>query len=117
MYVFSYVKLGASILKYIPQAYFNYKRKSTEGWSIGNILLDLSGGILSFLQMVLDSIYSGNWGVIWGDIVKIGLAFLSIFFDLLFIVQHYVLYKPKKNAVYTDMSNRVSVDEPVGLDP
>jgi hypothetical protein len=31
----------------IPQAYINYQRKSTEGWSIENILLDLTGGVLS----------------------------------------------------------------------
>merc|ERR1711976_581909 len=33
-----------SLIKYIPQAYQNYKRKSTTGWSIHNILLDISGG-------------------------------------------------------------------------
>ncbi len=35
------------------QAYMNYKRKSTEGWSIGNILLDFTGGSFSLLQMFL----------------------------------------------------------------
>jgi hypothetical protein len=33
----------------------NYRRKSTEGWSIGNILLDFTGGILSMLQMILNA--------------------------------------------------------------
>lgn len=105
VYVFSYVKLGVSILKYIPQAYYNFKRKSTEGWSIGNILLDFTGGVLSFLQMVFDSINSGNWGLIWGDFVKVGLAILSIFFDVLFIVQHYILYNPKKRENYEKMQD------------
>jgi len=41
---FSYVKVGCTLLKYMPQAYFNYQRKSTVGWSIGNILLDFTGG-------------------------------------------------------------------------
>ena len=36
----AYVKLVVSFLKYLPQAYFNYKRKSTVGWSIYAILLD-----------------------------------------------------------------------------
>lgn len=31
----------------------NYKRKSTVGWSIGNIFLDFTGGLLSMLQMIL----------------------------------------------------------------
>ena len=31
----------------------NYRRKSTVGWSIGNVLLDFTGGSLSILQMFL----------------------------------------------------------------
>jgi len=33
----------------------NYRRKSTVGWSIYNILLDFTGGILSILQMILNA--------------------------------------------------------------
>lgn len=33
----------------------NYKRKSTVGWSIGNIILDFTGGILSMLQMIINA--------------------------------------------------------------
>lgn len=33
----------------------NYQRKSTVGWSIGNILCDFTGGVFSVLQMVLDA--------------------------------------------------------------
>jgi cystinosin len=47
----------------------NYQRKSTVGWSIGNILLDLSGGVGNFLQMGVQSVdqqslvnFSGNVG-------------------------------------------------------
>lgn len=43
------------------QAYMNYKRKSTEGWSIGNVLLDFTGGVLSILQMILQSYNNGNF--------------------------------------------------------
>lgn len=109
VYVFSYVKLGVTLIKYIPQAIFNFRRKSTEGWSIGNILLDFTGGILSFLQMILDSIYGNNWGVIWGDPVKIGLAVISILFDILFIIQHYVLYN-KKSSSY-DFDDNIKENE------
>lgn len=48
-----YFKLVISTLKYLPQMYWNYKRKSTKGWSIFNILMDLTGGTFSFLQMAL----------------------------------------------------------------
>jgi hypothetical protein len=48
-----YFKLSISFLKYLPQFYWNYKRKSTKGWSIANIILDLAGGTFSFAQMAL----------------------------------------------------------------
>uniref|UniRef100_A0A2C9KX35 Uncharacterized protein n=1 Tax=Biomphalaria glabrata TaxID=6526 RepID=A0A2C9KX35_BIOGL len=53
LYYFSYIKLGVTLIKYIPQAYMNFRRKSTDGWSIGNVLLDFTGGSLSLLQMFL----------------------------------------------------------------
>ncbi|CAK9298820.1 unnamed protein product [Gordionus sp. m RMFG-2023] len=53
LYLFSYVKLFVTLIKYIPQAYLNYKRKSTVGWNIWGIILDSTGGIFSFAQMVL----------------------------------------------------------------
>lgn len=46
-----YVKIFISLIKYIPQVLLNYRRKSTAGWSIWNILLDLTGGTLSDLQV------------------------------------------------------------------
>ena len=50
----SYIKLVITAIKYIPQAYMNFVRKSTEGWSIGNVLLDFTGGTFSILQMAFD---------------------------------------------------------------
>ncbi|KAG5527130.1 hypothetical protein RHGRI_028149 [Rhododendron griersonianum] len=73
-------------IKYIPQAVMNFRRKSTIGFSIGNILLDLLGGVASYGQMAVQSIDQS----------------VSIFFDLLFIVQHYVLYPAKKTALSPD---------------
>lgn len=51
--IMGYIKLAISTLKYLPQFYWNYKRKSTKGWSIFNILMDLTGGLFSFGQMGL----------------------------------------------------------------
>lgn len=42
-----YYKLICSLIKYIPQLLWNLKRKSTVGWSIFNVLMDLTGGIFS----------------------------------------------------------------------
>ena len=38
----------------------NYRRQSTVGWSIGNILLDFTGGSLSILQMFLVAYNNGK---------------------------------------------------------
>lgn len=89
----SYVKLTITLIKYVPQAYMNYRRKSTEGWSIGNILLDFTGGILSMLQMILNSYNYNDWESIFGDPTKFGLGLFSVVFDILFIIQHYFLYR------------------------
>jgi len=93
LYFCSYVKLGITLIKYIPQAFMNYRRKSTAGWSIGNILLDSTGGSLSILQMFIISYNNDDWGSIFGDPTKFGLGAFSILFDILFIVQHYLLYR------------------------
>ncbi len=98
MYYFSYVKLAITIIKYCPQAWMNYRRKSTEGWSIGNILLDLTGGLLSFIQMFLLARNYDDWSSIFGSPTKLGLAFFSILFDILFIAQHYVCYRTHEDG-------------------
>merc|ERR1719315_252426 len=89
----SYVKLGITLIKYIPQAYMNFRRKSTVGWSIGNVLLDFTGGSLSILQMILISWNNDDWGSIFGDPTKFGLGFFSVVFDIFFMLQHYVFYR------------------------
>jgi len=92
LYYCSYVKLGITLIKYIPQAYMNFRRKSTSGWSIGNVILDFTGGSLSILQMFLISYNNDDWGSIFGDPTKFGLGLFSVLFDILFILQHYVFY-------------------------
>lgn len=112
LYYFSYIKLGVTLIKYIPQAWMNFKRKSTDGWSIGNVLLDFTGGSFSLLQMFLLSYNSDDWGSIFGDPTKFGLGFFSIAFDIVFIVQHYCLYRG--NSPYIQIENtEVTVNEPV----
>ncbi|KAI9358415.1 PQ loop repeat-domain-containing protein [Pilaira anomala] len=95
MYYLSYVKLIISLIKYIPQVWINFYRKSTVGWSIHNILLDCTGGVLSNAQLLLDAYLSGDWSGVSGNPVKLGLGLQSIAFDLIFIIQHYVLYRDR----------------------
>eukprot|EP00931_Biecheleriopsis_adriatica_P003538 TRINITY_DN105339_c0_g1_i1.p1 TRINITY_DN105339_c0_g1~~TRINITY_DN105339_c0_g1_i1.p1 ORF type:complete len:306 (+),score=47.34 TRINITY_DN105339_c0_g1_i1:25-918(+) len=91
----SVVKVIISVVKYCPQVWSNFQRKSTEGWTIHNVLLDLSGGFLSVAQLILDAGLSGDWSAISGDPAKFMLGNVSVFFDVIFIVQHYCLYGPK----------------------
>ncbi|ELU04648.1 hypothetical protein CAPTEDRAFT_111871, partial [Capitella teleta] len=99
LYFFSYIKLFITLIKYIPQAYMNYIRQSTDGWSIGNILLDFTGGSFSLFQMFLIAFNNDDWGSIFGDPTKFGLGAFSILFDILFIVQHYCLYRNSSGYV------------------
>ncbi|XP_070563032.1 cystinosin-like isoform X3 [Ptychodera flava] len=74
------------------EMYLNCKLKSTAGWSVGSVLYDLAGGILSLLQMLLIAYNYDDWGSIVGDPTKFGLGLLTIVFDVVFIVQHYLLF-------------------------
>uniref|UniRef100_A0A8C1X9A2 Cystinosin, lysosomal cystine transporter n=1 Tax=Cyprinus carpio TaxID=7962 RepID=A0A8C1X9A2_CYPCA len=105
LYYFSYIKLGVTLVKYIPQAYMNYRRQSTEGWSIGNVLLDFTGGSFSLLQMFLEANNNDKWKFIFGDPTKFGLGVLSIFFDVVFIIQHYCLYR-NRELMYRDLNDQ-----------
>lgn len=112
LYFYSYVKLIITIIKYVPQAWMNHKRKSTEGWSIGNILLDFTGGMLSVIQMFFLATNYNDWSSIFGSPTKFGLGLFSVLFDVLFIVQHYALYRRNGNTTRrTDVSANATVDE------
>ena len=86
--------MAVTFCKYLPQLWLNYKRRSTVGWPVDNILLDFTGGALSTLQLILDCANQDDWSGISGDVVKFGLGVTSMVFDVLFLVQHYVLYRP-----------------------
>ena len=79
----------------MPQAWSNYQRKSTTGWAIGQILFDVVGGVLSLTQLLIDSSLQSDWSGLTGNPVKLGLAGISICFDIVFITQHYILYREK----------------------
>lgn len=47
--MFGYGKAAVTFVKYLPQVYLNWARKSTVGWSIENVILDFTGGSFSLL--------------------------------------------------------------------
>ncbi|CAH8865349.1 unnamed protein product [Trichobilharzia szidati] len=114
-YLLSHVKLVISIVKYTPQAYMNFRRKSTVGWSIANIMLDFSGGILSIAQMIIIAYNNNDISSITGSPIKLGLGILSIAFDILFMVQHWCLYRHPPNQdfdVITVEEEKSDIEDP-----
>ncbi|KAL7625316.1 hypothetical protein AAE478_004532 [Parahypoxylon ruwenzoriense] len=93
VYTISYVKLLITVVKYAPQLVYNFRNRSTRGWSISQILLDFLGGMLSIAQLVMDSYMQGDWSGVTGNPVKFALGNVSMLYDLIFMTQHYVLYR------------------------
>ena len=73
----------------------NFRRKSTVGWSIGNVMLDFTGGFFSIAQMFVIAYNNDDWGSLFGDPTKLWLGLFSIVFDVFFMLQHYVFYRNK----------------------
>lgn len=129
LYALSFVKLAITCTKYMPQVLLNARRRSTEGWNMDNVILDFGGGSLSLGHLLLDVASSGDWSAVSGDPVKFGLGFVSMLFDTVFMLQHWVCYRahgssealgpfaPLFNAVEPTPSLQVKVDrhsKPVG---
>jgi len=101
VYACGYLKTVVTLVKYTPQLYLNYTRKSTVGFAIGYVAFDITGGTLSILQQFIACKYSpvsGNlrsqWS--WEPFVenkpKLLLGLISIFYDCCFLYQRFVLY-------------------------
>ncbi|KAK9704609.1 PQ loop repeat [Popillia japonica] len=115
LYICSYIKLAVTFCKYGPQAIMNYKRKSTDGWSIEAVLLDIVGGLFSVLQMFMNAYnYDQKLTWIFKNPAKLWLGISSLLFDLLFVVQHYCLYNKKWKNKRQD-ENDVKVETTIPL--
>ncbi|EOY02647.1 PQ-loop repeat - like 2 [Theobroma cacao] len=97
--IFNSIQVFMTVIKYIPQAVMNFARKSTDGFSIGNILLDFVGGLANYAQMAVQSIDQNSWVNFYGNIGKTLLSLVSVFFDIIFMCQHFVLYPGKKATI------------------
>ncbi|PNY29708.1 Cystinosin [Tolypocladium capitatum] len=93
VYAVGYVKLVITLVKYTPQIAANWRNKSTQGWSIWQVLLDLAGGLLSVAQQGIDSWLQRDWSGVTGNPVKFALGNASMVYDSVFMWQHYVLYR------------------------
>ncbi|KAG6055397.1 hypothetical protein E4U32_006322 [Claviceps aff. humidiphila group G2b] len=93
VYALGHVKLIISLIKLWPQILANYRNKSTRGWSVWQVVLDLVGGVLSTTQQGIDSYLQGHWSGITGNPIKFALGNISFVYDGIFLAQHYVLYR------------------------
>ncbi|KAL5107095.1 Cystinosin [Taenia crassiceps] len=99
LYLYSYVKLFVTLVKYFPQLILNCRRRSCVGWSLCNFILDFIGGVLSIAQMFINAYNYDDWAIVHGSPTKLGLGLLSIAFDCGFFIQYH-LYRGR--AASTD---------------
>lgn len=92
IYTLGYVKVGTSAVKYIPQLYHNFQRKSTVGFNVANASTDAVGGALSLAQQAVDAMIFKDASIFFGNPAKLALAALSLAYDVGLMVQHYCLY-------------------------
>ncbi|KAI9487035.1 MAG: PQ loop repeat-domain-containing protein [Benjaminiella poitrasii] len=123
IYYLSFIQFIVSFIKYLPQVWLNYRRKSTQGWSIQYIIWDISGGVLSILQLFLDAYIEGDWSGVEGDNIKLGLGLIAICYDTIFLVQHYILYSRhhhlssiKQERRRLVMEGNISIEDEGNLD-
>lgn len=92
------IKALLTFVKYAPQAWLNFQRKSTHGLSMLQFTLDVTGGILSLAQLFLDSAGNGNLSAAFSNPAKLMLGNITILFDVLFFCQHYIIYRNKESS-------------------
>ncbi|XP_058778930.1 cystinosin homolog [Vicia villosa] len=115
--IFNTMQVLLTSIKYIPQAVMNFKLKSTNGFCIGNVFLDFIGGISNFAQMVTQSIDQNSWVNFSGNLGKVLLSLVALFFDIIFMCQHYVLYPSNKTSGIPLSKFNDNVKEPLIKSP
>ncbi|KAL5961650.1 Cystinosin [Taenia solium] len=121
LYLYSYVKLFVTLIKYFPQLILNCRRRSCVGWSLCNFILDFIGGVLSIAQMLINAYNYDDWSIVYGSPTKLCLGLFSIAFDCGFFIQHH-LYRGRTAStealveVDTENSEAPTVNESANTD-
>ncbi|XP_027923327.1 cystinosin homolog isoform X2 [Vigna unguiculata] len=105
--IFNIIQAIMTLIKYFPQTLLNFLRKSTNGFSIGTVLLDFSGGVFNYSQMAVQSIDQGSWVNFYGNIGKVLISLVTISYDSILICQHYVLYPDNKKGLPSKNSEEI----------
>ena len=54
---------------------------------------------MSISQMALQASNTNDWSGFLGNPWKVGIGLFSVIFDVIFIVQHYIIYKQPRKEV------------------
>ncbi|MES1909846.1 MAG: hypothetical protein MHM6MM_002540 [Cercozoa sp. M6MM] len=108
---FGYVKTYITFIKYVPQAILNVRKKNTIGWSIHMIWFDGFGGVLALSQQFLDAWNYDDWTEISTNIPKLLISFQTVFFDSLFLIQHYLLYANNNRRILEEEKQRAMYED------
>lgn len=87
-----YYIMAISILRYIFEMYWHSKRKSIERWEVANIIFNIVGGLLSFVQAKLDLSFGGDAET---NPTKIVLGILVAAFNIVLFI-HYSYFMTNK---------------------
>lgn len=92
------IMFAVGSVKYIPQVKLNFKKRSTSGFSIGAIVLEIFACLFSFSEIILIKLESKTSSEIYGKvflIMRFILIILYLGYDALFLFQHYILFVQK----------------------
>jgi hypothetical protein len=65
--------------------------------------------MLSLLQLLLDAAATSDWSAVTGNPVKFCLGLVSMVFDVVFMIQHWVLY-PSNSSAYSNNESGLDGD-------
>eukprot|EP01068_Selenidium_serpulae_P014670 Selendium_serpulae@DN6124_c0_g1_i1.p3 len=87
-----FIKAVVTLVKYWPQVILNYRRKTCKGLSIMQWNLDLMGGIFSICQNASEAWNYQDIGFLTGNIPKMVISCLTVFYDTIICIQYYCIY-------------------------
>lgn len=104
-------KVLLTMIKYVPQVLLNWRNRSTVGFKIDAVLMDVVGSVLSLGQLFVDAaiIQGGDWSSVTNNPGKFGLGNVSLLFNIIFMWQHYVAYRGQEPI----SKSRVAVEDRV----
>ena len=84
--LFGYALVITNTSKYLGQCYFHHIRKSTVGFSMVLVFLDLTGSVFSLLQLALMETTTTTTALVSFNVVKCLLGAIGVVFDIAFLV-------------------------------